>query len=381
MTSYVTPKKNAAFITYVSLEDQANAGLFKTSPTLAAGDFKVSIDGGALANLATLPTNTPSGSAMVKISLSADEMNGDNITVVCTDAAGAEWYDLVLNIQTSERQVDDLAYPATSGRSLAVDASGNAAANVTYWAGQATSHTDGTPDTNLKWINGVQLASTSSEGYLPAEIDAFSEVAIRTAIGLATANMDTQLAAVAKTGADGDTLETLSDQIDAAALEATAQAILEDTGTTLPALIGGLSGATVKVVSSVDGGTVTVYAADTWRFTVFSDQLALADYETLGLIVKQDARQTDNQALLYVRSDTGLARIDGAAPSSAANGALTAGVGSFSAVVHVAETAGVGPGSYTWWLKGIDTTPTPDEAVTLATGRFVVLAAGLQAVV
>jgi hypothetical protein len=158
-------------------------------------------------------------------------------------------------------------------------------------------------------------------------------------------------------------------------------AILEDTGTTLPALIGGLSGATVKVVSSVDGGTVTVYAADTWRFTVFSDQLALADYETLGLIVKRDARQTDNQALLYVRSDTGLARIDGAAPSSAANGALTAGVGSFSAVVHVAETAGVGPGSYTWWLKGIDTTPTPDEAVTLATGRFVVLAAGLQAVV
>lgn len=109
MTSYVTPKKNAAYILYVGLEDQSNKGLFKASPTLAAGDFKVSIDGGTLNNLATLPTNTPSSSKMVKISLSADEMNGDNITVVCSDASGAEWFDLVINLQTTANQVDDLA--------------------------------------------------------------------------------------------------------------------------------------------------------------------------------------------------------------------------------------------------------------------------------
>lgn len=109
--SYVPPKKNAAFITYVSLEDQANAGLFKASPTLAAGDFKVSIDGGSLTNLTDLPTVTPAAGRMVKITLTAAEMNGDNITVVCVDAAGAEWYDLMLNIQTSARQIDDLATP------------------------------------------------------------------------------------------------------------------------------------------------------------------------------------------------------------------------------------------------------------------------------
>lgn len=146
------------------------------------------------------------------------------------------------------------------------------------------------------------------------------------------------------------------------------------------ALIGGLSGATVTVVSSVDGGTVTVYAADTWRFTVLSDQLALADYETLGLIVKRSARQADTQALLYLRTDTGLVRMDGAAPVSAGNGVLTKTATSFTAVVHVAETQGLAPGGYRWWLKGLDTTPAPDEAVTLATGEFVVLAAGLQAV-
>ncbi len=39
------------------------------------------------------------------------EMAGDNIQVQFVDAAGAEWCDLVVNIQTTLRQVDDLAYP------------------------------------------------------------------------------------------------------------------------------------------------------------------------------------------------------------------------------------------------------------------------------
>lgn len=130
MASYVTPKKNTAFITYVSLVSQADTRLVKSNATLATGDFKVSIDGGALANLATLPTVTPASGPMVKISLGTAEMNGDNITVVCSDASGAEWCDLVLNIQTSARQVDDLAFPATSGRSMVVDASGLVDANA-----------------------------------------------------------------------------------------------------------------------------------------------------------------------------------------------------------------------------------------------------------
>jgi hypothetical protein len=130
VTSYVTPKKNSAFIFYVGLVSQANGSIFQANPTLAAGDAKVSIDGGALANLATLPTVTPASGKMVKVSLSAAEMNGDNITVVLSDAAGAEWCDVVANIQTSARQMDDLAFPATSGRSIAVDAAGLVDANT-----------------------------------------------------------------------------------------------------------------------------------------------------------------------------------------------------------------------------------------------------------
>jgi DNA-binding transcriptional ArsR family regulator len=108
MATYNPPKKNTAYIMYVGLKDQADGNAFKASPTLAAGDFKVSKDGGSLANLATLPTVTPASGKMVKISLSATEMNADNVTVVCSDASGAEWADLMINLQTVANQFDDL---------------------------------------------------------------------------------------------------------------------------------------------------------------------------------------------------------------------------------------------------------------------------------
>lgn len=130
MPSYVTPKKNTAYVFYVGLVDQANTKLLKANPTLASGDVKVSIDGGAFANLATLPDAEPNSSAAVRVQLSSSEMNGDNIVVQFIDAAGAEWCDQLINLQTSARQIDDLAYPATSGRSLAVDASGNVTAAI-----------------------------------------------------------------------------------------------------------------------------------------------------------------------------------------------------------------------------------------------------------
>lgn len=123
MTSYVTPKKNTEFIFYVGLSSQST-GQFQSNPTIAAGDFKVSKDGGALANLSTLPAVTPAASKMVKITLSSTEMDADNVTVVASDAAGDEWDDLIVNIQTSVRQIDDLAFPTTSGRSIDVSAGG-----------------------------------------------------------------------------------------------------------------------------------------------------------------------------------------------------------------------------------------------------------------
>lgn len=130
MATYQPPKVSTQYIFFVSLVSQANTKIMQVNPTIASGDFKVSIDGGALANLGTLPTVTPAGGSMVKITLSTSEMAGANATVVCLDAAGAEWCDLTINLQTAARQIDDLAYPATSGRSLVVDAAGLVDANM-----------------------------------------------------------------------------------------------------------------------------------------------------------------------------------------------------------------------------------------------------------
>ena len=160
MTSYVTAKKNKAWIGYMRLSPRAGIGTFQNNPTLAAGDVKVSIDGGALANLATLPVVTPAGSDWVKVSLSSTEMNGDNIMVQFKDAAGNEWCDDGFVIQTTARQIDDLAYPATSGRSMVVDAAGLVDANMVK-AGPSGSGTAQTArDLGASVIIGGALAAT-----------------------------------------------------------------------------------------------------------------------------------------------------------------------------------------------------------------------------
>lgn len=114
MTTYLPPKKNTAFVFYVSLVSQASRPAFQANPTLAAGDVKVAIDDGAPANLTTLPAVDADFTKRVKVSLSSAEMNGDNITVIFSDAAGAEWDDLTVNLQTvTTSQIDDLATAAS----------------------------------------------------------------------------------------------------------------------------------------------------------------------------------------------------------------------------------------------------------------------------
>lgn len=109
MPSYVPPEKNSSFVFYVSLVSQSNTKTFQANPTLAAGDVKVAVDDAAPANLATLPVVDADFTKRVKVSLSASEMNGDRVTVIFSDASGAEWCDLTIDIATVTKQIDDLA--------------------------------------------------------------------------------------------------------------------------------------------------------------------------------------------------------------------------------------------------------------------------------
>lgn len=99
---YNPPKKNEDFIIRIALRDPATPGSFKANPTIAAGDFKVDIDGAGLTNFATLPSVSPAGSIWVLLTLSATEMNADVVSIQGIDQTGPkEWNDFALCILTT----------------------------------------------------------------------------------------------------------------------------------------------------------------------------------------------------------------------------------------------------------------------------------------
>lgn len=99
---YNPPKKNEDFLIRIALEDASGTGGFKSSPTIAAGDFKVDKDGAGLTNLTTLPSVSPASTVLVLITLSSTEMNADVVTLVCIDQTSPkEWLDAVISIPTT----------------------------------------------------------------------------------------------------------------------------------------------------------------------------------------------------------------------------------------------------------------------------------------
>lgn len=96
------PKKNQAFVTYICVRDATDNLSLKANPTIAAGDWKISKDGGAFANLTNLPTVTPASGRAVKLDLTATEMNADNVMIVWVDQTSTkEWADGWLEINTT----------------------------------------------------------------------------------------------------------------------------------------------------------------------------------------------------------------------------------------------------------------------------------------
>src|SRR6185369_16454584 len=116
-----TAHKNAQFIFYVGLTSQADTKLLQVNPTIAAGDFKVSTDGAAFANLTNLPVVTPAGGRSVKIILTAAEMNGDHIWVQCVDAAGSEWCDAWADITTVPQDASVVQIDGTANASATLN--------------------------------------------------------------------------------------------------------------------------------------------------------------------------------------------------------------------------------------------------------------------
>lgn len=105
----------------IALTSQADTNIFQTTVTLAAGDIQVSKDGGGFGNIGTLPTEI-AATGVLPVVFTADEMDADIVVLLCHDAAGAEWQDLLVVLHTSTKQIDDLALtselPARGSRAI-----------------------------------------------------------------------------------------------------------------------------------------------------------------------------------------------------------------------------------------------------------------------
>jgi hypothetical protein len=114
--------------------------IFDADGDLVAGaaglDSEVSKDGGTFTDCTNEAAEIATSSGMYKLVLTSTEMNADEVAVITkTSTTGAKTAPNV--IYTSVRQIDDVAFPATSGRSLAVETDGMVHADVKEWKGAA----------------------------------------------------------------------------------------------------------------------------------------------------------------------------------------------------------------------------------------------------
>ena len=103
------PLQNEQYVFYVGLGNSLDPDNFLADPDIEAGDFQRSIDGAAFTNLDILPVVTPTGSVMVKITLSSLEMSGEKVNVVGKDQTDpSEWQDIIISIDVPTGNVETL---------------------------------------------------------------------------------------------------------------------------------------------------------------------------------------------------------------------------------------------------------------------------------
>ena len=112
-------KKATAYVLRWAFVDQANTKLLKANPTLAAGDVKIARMAARSPNHHAADRNARQRCGGTK-SLSSTEMNADNVVVLFSDAAGAEWCDQFISINTNKTLDDALAISNAFKKNTAV---------------------------------------------------------------------------------------------------------------------------------------------------------------------------------------------------------------------------------------------------------------------
>ena len=100
MPQFNPPIKNSAYSFPAFLRSQADSTVFVSNATVGTVDVSISTEFGSWASLTNVPAPAPAAGKQLMVSLSAAEMNADNITILFSDVAGAQWFDRAYNFQT-----------------------------------------------------------------------------------------------------------------------------------------------------------------------------------------------------------------------------------------------------------------------------------------
>jgi hypothetical protein len=222
------PQKNVAFrVTFPILDADGDLVTGATSP-----DSEVSKDGGAFADCTNEATEIATNSGMYYLDLTSTEMNADTVAVIVKSGNGKTTSLVMYPEEAGDIRVNVTAYGGTAG----TFSGGRPEVNTTHAAGTA-------------WGSGAITAAAIATGAIDA--DAIADNAIDsgaiadgaiTAAKIATGAIDADaIAADAVTEIQSGLATAANLATVAGYLDTEVAAILEDTGTTLPAQIAALN--------------------------------------------------------------------------------------------------------------------------------------------
>ena len=162
---------------------------------------------------------------------------------------------------------------------------------------------------------------------------------------------DTGATALARTGADSDTLETLSDQIDTVDSSDVAAAVWSNADRTL-------TQTATSITSAVSGSTITDVRGDSWDIDITDLTL---DSNKQQFAIKRHAGDADSAALLFVDSDDGLLYINGAAGTAGDASLVYAGT-TLTLTVKPAATAQLPSGNHVYGIQSVTAAGVVNEA-------------------
>lgn len=103
------PVQGEAYVFDIHLVDIDDPRFFLINPDIEAGDFQISRDGATFVDLNTLPVVTPANSNLVRISLSAFEMNVPKVNIVGLDQAETPlWEEIGIFIDVPTGSVETI---------------------------------------------------------------------------------------------------------------------------------------------------------------------------------------------------------------------------------------------------------------------------------